>query len=67
MFGALVGFVEALFFGCHAVVPRSGQSEGECSQKRVAQALLPVRFSQLTVTPKNSMNETEPCNKGFQD
>ncbi len=29
MLGSLVGFLQALFFGCHEVLPRSGPCEGE--------------------------------------
>src|SRR5579864_6496016 len=33
MLGALVRFVQTLFFGCHREVPRSGPCEGECSRQ----------------------------------
>src|ERR1700722_3454759 len=38
--GALVGFLQALLFGCHRVVPRSGPWEGEYSRQAREKTIL---------------------------
>jgi hypothetical protein len=33
MLSAMVGFVQALFFGCHGDLPRSGPWEGDTAER----------------------------------
>src|SRR5580704_2953575 len=61
--GALVGFLQALFFGCHSEVPRSGPCEGEYSR----QVRESTSIDRRSAERKGRTDARSKCGRPLQD